>query len=285
MGGKSPKSPPAPVYKSIDGREFTDPNRAQQRNQNLQLAAAVGGFNPKGGQTLNEFFAAQPSDIGATFNKYASEGGTAADYRVDQRLAEQEKQTADNEALRKSTVEGNRGAVDTAFGGFDDPYFNSIAQTYSDYYMPQLDTQYEDAAKQLKFKLARQGISNSTTAGDEQAKMQGVYDIQKGAIANNAKDSARQARESVAAAKNQLLNYADSAADKGAVDSRLASETGRLRTQAPELSPMGQVFSNYLSPVVSAIGSGLTAEAKGYRGFGTGLFSNSRGGSSYNQGT
>lgn len=286
MGKKSPKAPPAPVYKSIDGRTFDDPNKAQTRDQNLQLAAAVssGAFDPKGKQTLNEFFATQKPDIGATFNKYSTQGGTAADYRMDQRLAEQDAQAAANEALRKSTVADNRSAVDASFGGFDQSFYDNLKKTYIDYYMPQLDTQFADAGKQLKYKLARQGITDSTMTGDENAKMQGVYDVQKGSIVNSAKDMARQTRDSILAARNQLYNYADTAADKGSVDSRLASETGRLKMAAPELTPLGQVFTNYLAPIVSTVGAGLNAEARGYKGFGTGLFDNAKGGSAYNVG-
>jgi len=138
--------------------------------------------------------------------------------------------------------------------------------------LPQLDSEFSDTNDQLTYKLSRQGILKSTAAGDKRAKLKGDYDIRRSGITSKAADAARQARENVSSVKNQLLNYAESSTDPADVNTRLAGETARLKAFAPELTPMGKVFGDYITPVAATIGNGLLNEAKGGSGYGTGLF-------------
>lgn len=201
-------------------------------------------------------------------------GLTAADKRANDRIKEQEDKAKEAEDTRKAAVESGRSAVSSAFGGFGDKYYDDIASTVLDYYLPQVEQQYNDASDQLIYKFARQGqtASNSKTVLDEQGNLKGKYDIQKAQVINQAKDASRQARENISGAKSTLLSYADTAADAGAVDDRLATETGRIKNYAPELTPIGQLFPDYVSPIVNSVGTGLLAEANGYGGFNTGVF-------------
>lgn len=129
--------------------------------------------------------------------------------------------------------------------------------------------------------MARQGLVKSDTAEKEKAKLQGKYDLNLAGITNRAQDAARQARENVSSARSQLYSLADTAADPAAVNTQLAAETSRLRAYAPDLTPMGQLFGEYLSPIIQTVGNGIAAEAQGYNGFGTGLFNNSRRNTNY----
>ena len=150
-----------------------------------------------------------------------------------------------------------------------------------DYYLPQIEDQFGEANKQLTYKFARQGALNSTAAGDEKAKLQEQYDLQRAGVTNNASDAERAARDDVSSTKSRLYNYADSAADPASVNSQLSTETARVRSAVPQLTPIGKVFTDYLSPVISTIGTGLASEAAGYPGMRTGIFNNTRNNSSY----
>lgn len=274
--GKGAKAPPPPVYTSQDGRTFADPNKAADRDRELQLAAAFGyNANQYAGHAtpIIDWLSTAGADTQREFQSYKDQGLTAADYRAEQQLKKQEEEAKQAEEQRKSTIAGSRSSVDSAFGSFNDDYYNGIAKSVLDYYLPQLDDQFGKAGEQLTYKLARQGLLHSDTAGDERAKLQGKYDIERGGIEDRAATAARNARESVASTKNRLYQLADSAADPAAVNTQLSTETGNLRAAAPELTPLAQVFTDYVSPVVQTVGNGLAAESQGYPGFNTGLFS------------
>lgn len=280
-GGGGGGSVEAPVYKSRDGQSFADPNQAADRDRKLQLASAFGYNDDTGRQAktvtgmddgIDAWLNQLDPTLRQSFDEYDKQGLTAADYRSEQRLRQQEGQAKQAESERKSAISSGRLAVDTTLAGFDDKYYDGISKSVEDYYLPQLDEQFNDASEQLTYKLGRQGILKSTAAKDNRAKIQGKYDIERGGITTKAADAAAQARENVNAVKNQLYNYAESSADPAAVNSRVAGENARLRSYAPETTPLGQVFSDYITPATTTIGNGLLAEAKGYQGFGTGLF-------------
>ena len=282
-GGGGDVAPP--VYKSRDGQSFEDPNQAADRDRKLQLAAAFGYNEDTGRQAkvvsgkedgIDAWLSQLDPSIKQKFDDYDKQGLTAADFRSEKRLSDQEAQAKQAEMDRKSGISSGRLAVDNTLAGFDDKYFDGIAKTVESYYQPQLDEQFNDAGKQLTYKLGRQGILKSTAANDRRTKLQGKYDIERAGITNKAADAAAQARENVNSVKTQLYNYAESSADPAAVSARVAGENARLRSFAPETTPLGQVFADYITPATTTIGNGLLAEAKGYQGFGTGLFDNKK---------
>lgn len=291
-GGGGGDAPPPPTYKSRDGKVFEDPNEAADRDRRLQLAASL-GYTPDNGRLskiananagkgdmdeLDAWLTQVDPAMKAVFDEYDTQGLTAADYRAEKRLKDQENQAKQLEMDRQTNTKKSRSAIDTAFGGFDDNYFSGIAQSVLDYYLPQLDSEFADTNEQLTYKLGRQGILRSKAAVDKRAKLQGDYGVQRSGITNKAADAAREARANVASVKNTLYNYADTAADPADVNLRLSSETARLKAYAPELTPMTKVFSDYITPVAATIGNGLLNEAKGYSGYGTGLFDDMKNG-------
>jgi hypothetical protein len=273
MGGSSPKQPEAPKYTSADGRIFDDPNKAANRDRRVQLASAF-GYNPaSNGGFIDPWIATQSPEVQAQFREFDTQGLTAADYRAENRIKEQTTQQTAAEDQRKAAIASGRSAVDTSLGAFDDNYFSNIAKTVQDYYLPQIETQFGDANEQLTYDIARKGQLKSQSAIERKAKLQGKYDLEKANIGTKAANAAQQARDSVASTKNVLYGMAESSADPAAVNTALGSETARLRAYQPELTPMGQVFADYVTPVINTVGAGLSAEANGYKGFNTGIFS------------
>ncbi len=280
----APVAPTAPVrpaggHDRDDVLAYKDANKTykraqQQYNQDKKAYDKNPNASKKG--AYDAWIPTLAADKKLQFDEYNNQGLTAGDYRAETRLKDQEAQAKAAEDQRKASIAQSRGAVDTMMGSFDDEYYGNIGKTVLDYYLPQLQDQRDEADEALTFQLARQGLLNSTPGTERKAKLAADYDMQRGALTNRAADAERGARESVSATKSQLYNYADVAADPAAVNDRLAAETSRLRANAPELTPMGQVFSDYLTPIASFIGQGLSAERQGYRGFGTGLFSSGK---------
>lgn len=248
------------VYTANDGTKSLDPNAVQRRNQHLELAAAIGlntsGIDPDptpgAPRVLEKALerSGRGGDMWNLFHEYADQGLTAADYRSEQRLKEQAAQAEQAEQQKVDLSAANRGAVNEAFSRYGDDYYNSITQNVLDYYTPQLDSQFEKANEGLTYRLADQGLLRSTTAGDVRADLKEAYGIQKGDISNRAASEATSAREQVENARRQALAYAENASDPGAVNERIAQETSRIGSYQPQLTPLAQLFTDFVSPTV-----------------------------------
>lgn len=264
--GSSPKAPPPPRYNSMDGQSFLDPNQAQERDRRIQLGSAF-GYDQSAGN-FDEWATAAPAE----FRQYADQGLTAADYRAEQRMRQQANQAAQAENQRVDNTSAMRGSIDGAFSGFNDDYFNNISNSVLSFYNPQLDDQFKSTSDQLTFDLANRGLSRSSVAANKRTKLNEKYELEKGTIAQKAADAAQQARNDIASAKSRLYGMATSDADPGSINSMLTQETDRIRNRPPELTPLAQVFNDFVTPAGNLVAGGLAAESRGYQGLGTGIF-------------
>lgn len=276
-GGGNPPAAPQPVYTSQDGTNFADPNAAQQHDRALQLAATMGYAAPAGdnkAQTdaFNTWQAGNPD-----FAKYNGQGLTGADYKNQQAVIQQQQEAAAAQAQQTSNIAASRSAIDTAFGGYDDSYYKNIADTVQNYYQPQLQNQFEDAQKALTYKFANQGNTQSTAYTGAQAKLNQANDIQTANVANKAADAATAAKEQVGTSKSNLYSEANTGADPASVNTDLNAENSRLKAYAPSLTPLGQVFTNYLTPLVNGVGAAVAGYQQGQN---SSLYNTSAGSSS-----
>lgn len=263
MCGGSAPAPPQPVYTANDGTTFADPNAAQNHNRSLQLAATMGYAAPAGdsastSKAFNDWQTANP-----TFATYDAQGLTGADYQNQQAIITQQQQAAAAQAQQTANIAASRSAIDTAFGGYDDAYYKNIGDTVQNYYQPQLNSQFEDAQKNLTYKFANQGNTGSSAYTDAQSKLNALDALQTSNVANQAADAETAAKENVGTAKNQLYAEADTGADPASVNTDLNNSDSQLKAYAPTLTPMGQVFSDYMTPVVNGIGSAVAGYQQG----------------------
>jgi hypothetical protein len=153
---------------------------------------------------------------------------------------------------RETRVNEGRGAIDQAFTQFDDPYFAKQQQQFSDYYMPQLESQYKDARRGLTLDLARSGNLNSGSGARSLANLQGAYTDQRARQADEAMNYANQRRSDVEGERSKLYQYNLSAADPSAVGSAVQAGVGALDVQ-PSFSPLGAMFQDFASNANTAI--------------------------------
>lgn len=156
------------------------------------------------------------------------------------------KAAAAAEAKRKADIETGRQTIDTEFAKFDDPYFQQVGDAYNDYYVPQLDDQFEEARKQLIYDFARRGNLASSAYGDKSADVATERDRQKVRIGSQAQDRISQAKSDVEQNRSDLYALNQAAADPEAIRSATASRAASIQpTQG--LSPLENVFSGFLN--------------------------------------
>lgn len=149
-------------------------------------------------------------------------------------------QTRADEQQRQANLSYGNNAINSAFSGYDDPYYDKLKSNYTDFYNPQLETKFSDAQQQALFNNARAGTINSSAAAKTNSDLQREKGTQEQSVLSGAESYANNARQQIASQKAQLQG-ALSASGGNYVD------TGALSNIAPPtlptLSPLGDIFS------------------------------------------
>lgn len=155
------------------------------------------------------------------------------------------------EAARQARVNEGQQGIDTAFAGFDDPFYEGYTNQYTGYYNPQLEDQYSDAVKRLTLSLAQSGNLTGSAGAKQLGDLQKYYDTQKTALVNRANTATQELRGNIDTRKSQL--YADNraAADPGSAAAAAASAASALQPSAPS-SPLANVFGDFFSNLGNA---------------------------------
>ncbi len=144
------------------------------------------------------------------------------------------------------------------YGGMQ-PYLDQREQAQMDFYMPQLDQQFQDTTRDLTFALNDAGLLTSSVAGDRQADLTEGYALEEGKIlADIASDIAGQTtmmNQQRSSIENSLRASGDQTA---AIDQSLASMDS-FAQDAPTLDPLAPLFTS----ILQGIGAG-------YQGYQTG---------------
>lgn len=150
------------------------------------------------------------------------------------------------EAERQARIAQGQTGIDTAFAGFDDPFYQKYQSDYTGYYEPQVNDQYSEAVKRLTLQLAQTGNLTGSVGAKQLADLKKHYDTQKLSITNQAVDATNNLRGNISNKKTQL--YADNraSADPGSASSAAASAAQYLQPTAPT-SPLANVFSDFFS--------------------------------------
>lgn len=176
------------------------------------------------------------------------------------------------ELARQGRVSSGLARVNEVFGQFDDNYYKGVSDAALNYYQPEVDRQYTDARRAATYNLARGGKLQSTAGAEALRKLSEAKARTDVDIANRAQGYATDTRRNIEGQRNDVIGNLYASADPEAAYSSAvtAAELGR---QAPTYSPLGDLFSAF----IATGGNALAAERAGYRGLGTGLFSNRSG--------
>lgn len=150
------------------------------------------------------------------------------------------------EDRRAALVDRGQERIDKRFDKFDNKFYGNYREDYLDNYNPQLDTQFGDASKVLKYDLARSGVLDSSTGINAFGKLTDEYAKNKQQIASDALGAVNQLKNSVSTAKTSLMNTNLAAADPGNAASTAASTASALGVPQT-YSPLGQVFAGFVN--------------------------------------
>jgi hypothetical protein len=182
-----------------------------------------------------------------------------------ERAAEEARQ---REAQRQARLSQGRSSIESAFSEFDDPYYDSRSKAYTDWALPQLDTQFANQKKQLIYALSRGGKLSSSTAAEKQRELQEEYARNRQMVESKGQDYSTGAKTDVADNRAQLLSILGSTEDPTTVANEAARRAALMR-ESPSFDPLGNLFSD----IAGTIGKVQSANTAGTAFSGGGLFS------------
>jgi hypothetical protein len=204
--------------------------------------------------------------------------------QAQQDLQARQEQAAADQAQRQSVYNQGQASqlrdasqqINDAFGMFSPDYFKQYAQDYMTQVGDQLGYQRQQADKQMKFGLSRQGLSDS----QELANQTGILDEAEGAqlsqSAGTAQSQAAQLQQSILQQKQGLLQQVADAQSVGPpiATSSLGDVNNALNTQQQRISGIANSAGDVIAatkgvPTVSPLGNifaGLIGSTSSYLG-------------------
>jgi hypothetical protein len=178
------------------------------------------------------------------------------------------------EQKRQAEIRLGTRQIDRRFEQFDEDFFKGRETAFTDFAMPQLDDQREDAGDDLSFFLARSGLADSNVRADKGSELEKLFELERQGIVDQGRQAGTEARDAVEGARTDLVSLLQTTGDaRGAAEAAQARAASLSRT--PAYSPVGQLFTDFTA------GLGTQAQferAAAYGGpkprYDTGLFSN-----------
>lgn len=181
------------------------------------------------------------------------------------RVREEERQARLKTGAQAINKIFDESGINNAFGGFNDAFYDNYTQAQNDYYLPDVQRQYDKARENLTFDLARAGLGSSSVAGDQVADL--LYQNQNNVAAVRAKSDAGTAdlRQRVAQEKANALSQLYATEDPTMASNNALASAKAVSNSKPELNPLGDIFK------LAVIGGGQFASAYGnpYNGVGS----------------
>ena len=143
------------------------------------------------------------------------DGGAAAE----QRAAEQQ---------RKTRLSQGTQSIDQALSPYDDNYFKTRQDAFAKNALPNLDTKFSEARKNLIYALSGKGLLQSSVAAEEQRKLDSERAAFERQVQSGAQDYANESRAGVETTRRNLLNQLYSTEDPTSAAASAAREAGML---------------------------------------------------------
>lgn len=152
-------------------------------------------------------------------------------------------QARKDEEARQARIRAGMSALDKGFAGFNEGFYQNRARQYLDYANPQLAKQYDSAQDNLRYNLARSGLTASSEAAANVGELQRQYNLASGEVQGNALNSANDARRNVEANRAELIAQLQATSDPAATANQAIARANTL-AQEQGFSPLGALFQN-----------------------------------------
>lgn len=140
---------------------------------------------------------------------------------------------------------GGTGDTQT-FAGYD-PYLDDLRSTLGGYYRPQLRDQHDDAEDQLKYGLARAGMSASSQGAEDYADLTNTFDLRRNEMLSEIDSQVQGRRAEFERTRGALEDMLMQTGDASRMANEATTQIDQLYRKQPEVNPLGDMFVNAVS--------------------------------------
>lgn len=152
----------------------------------------------------------------------------------------QQQQLAQQQATTNQSVAG----INQAFSGFTPQFYQGVDTAYQNWATPQLQQQAQTAQNQTGFKLASQGLGNSSQAQQSYDALGQANTQAQQQIAQSGLQQSQQLQQQVGQQQANLIGQAQTATDPSAMSQSALATAGSFGAPS-SFAPLGQLFNTY----------------------------------------
>jgi hypothetical protein len=150
----------------------------------------------------------------------------------------------EEEARERRVQEGTQQVRQLFAENFNGDYYGGIRKAYEDYGRKEVQTQFDEARKQLEYALRRSGMYDSSFGFNKLAKADAELEKRKADITETAMGIEQQRRNEVLDSESAVLGQLASTANLGQANAQASQRIANLN-QRPSFSPLGSVFQDF----------------------------------------
>lgn len=181
------------------------------------------------------------------------------------------KDAQDAEKKRQKDIKKGLVGIDQAFAGYDPDFYGGVKTDAINYYLPQLQDQFQKAGSRMNFALTRQGLTDSSAADKNLTDLEAAFATGRADVTNKALQQVQSVKANVQDQKNQITQalYSSANPDLAATQANAAAASLKSTPLVDKLAPafdkvatgLGTAFSYnprlnpYYSRIQAATGS------------------------------
>jgi hypothetical protein len=119
--------------------------------------------------------------------------------------------------------------------------------------MPQLDTQYGKAKRDMTYDLARAGTLRSSVAGEAQGYLENEKAVNEASLRAKADTDTASLRQSIASQQQQAYNQLYATEDPDVAANTATHAVANAQVAQPNISPLGDLFKPLVIGGISAV--------------------------------
>lgn len=153
-------------------------------------------------------------------------------------------QLANQQRQQQKLTDESVGKINQAFQGFNPNFYNGVAQTYQNWALPQVGQQFQQNQNQLQYKLANQGLGNSSQSQFLNNQLSQAKTQAQQQVAQQGLQQEQQLQQQVGQQKNQLIGQAQTATSPNAIGQQAISAAAGFGAPS-SFQPLGNMFSQF----------------------------------------
>lgn len=155
------------------------------------------------------------------------------------------------EEERRQRIAEGTSRVNSIFDAqFSPNFFQERFQSAMNFWLPQLQSQFTDAQRDLTLALSRAGQLNSSTRGQRFAELGEKFELQRQALVDRARGQVNQEKADIERARSGLISQLSSTGDAAGA-AQQALNQARVLSEPASFDPLEQLFVDVTSGIAS----------------------------------